>query len=444
LKKVFNKELPIATGSNRIVKQIFALIVKRFRIFISRAFIGIIILLLPLILESVFLQLIPSQTNLVNKFNNISQYLGSYELKISNYGKFNLPYYANSSYMIPIDSLLTNFYTKKNRPGINLVELKYDNISKYVVDKRVQDVKNLASDYYVGMKLNLTESKRLNAQLYYSTLAFHSSAMIVNEYSNLLLAFLTKDFNKKIITFNSPLTSNDSLYNGDNFVEYLACIDILPISLLNMLNSLIVSFMISGLVIHVTRERTNGSKLLQYLSGTHYVTYWLSNYIFDLAICVFNFSTMIIAIKLVDLGKSDPSNETSPIAAESSIYSLYFLFLLSSFSCCTLAYIWSFLFKSDLISYITLAIILSVSSFLDMIWSFIQLFLNLDFETRNNDLSKAMVILKYIFMSLFPNVTIKRGLYNLKIRQNDYCIKSLNNLLKSFFFLNFYFCLFKI
>ena len=394
---------------------------------------------LPLILESVFLQLIPSQTNLVNKYNNLSQFLGNYELKISNYGKFNLPYYANSSYsMIPIDSLLNNFYTKNNRPGIKLVELKYDNVSKYVLDKRVQDVKNLANDYYVGMKLNLTESNRLYAQLYYSTLAFHSSAMIVHEYSNLLLTFLTKNYNKKIITFNSPLTSNDSLYNGDNFVEYLACIDILPISLLNMLNSLIVSFMISGLVIHVTRERTNGSKLLQYLSGTHYITYWVSNYIFDLAICVFNFSTMIIAIKLVDLAKNDPSNETSPIAAESSIYNLYFLFLLSSFSCCTLAYIWSFLFKSDLISYITLAIILSVSSFLDMIWSFIQLFLNLDYETRNNDLSKSMVVLKYIFMSLFPNVTIKRGLYNLKIRQNDYCIKSLNNLLNSNFFALFF------
>jgi hypothetical protein len=196
--------------------------------------------------------------------------------------------------------------------------------------------------------------------------------MIVNEYSNLLLAYLTKDYNKKIITTNAPLTSNDSLYNGNNFIEYLACIDILPISLLNMLNSIIVASMISAMVIHVTRERTNGSKLLQYLAGTHYLTYWISNYLFDLAICFFNFSTMVIALKIVDLAKNDPTNETSPIADESSIYSVYTLFLVSSFSCCTLAYIWSFLFRSDLISYISLAIILSVASFLDMIWSFVQ------------------------------------------------------------------------
>ena len=153
-----------------------------------------------------------------------------------------------------------------------------------------------------------------------------------------------------------------------------------------MLNSLIVAFMISGIVIHVTRERTSGSKLLQLLSGTHYATYWFSNYIFDLSVFVFNFTTMTIVIKLVDIIKNDPTNETAPIANESAIYNLYFLFLISSFSCCTLAYIWSFFFKSDLISYITLAIILNVAGFMDMICSFVQLFLDLgkDYKLCNH------------------------------------------------------------
>jgi hypothetical protein len=42
-----------------------------------------------------------------------------------------------------------------------------------------------------------------------------------------------------------------------------------------------------------------------------------------------------------------------------------------------------------------------------------------------------MKILRYVFLLFFPNVTVKRGLYNMKIRQNTYCINSLNNILKS-------------
>jgi hypothetical protein len=175
--KVFNKELVISTGFKRILKQLFALIVKRIRIFVSRTFIGLVILFLPVILETVFLLLIPSQTNLVNQYSNLSRYIGSYELKISNYGRFNLPYTANaSSSLVPIKSLLNNFYTKQNRPGINLIEVNPNrtNISSYILNKRIENVNNLATNLYVGMELNLTEENRLYAQLYYSTLAFHS------------------------------------------------------------------------------------------------------------------------------------------------------------------------------------------------------------------------------------------------------------------------------
>jgi hypothetical protein len=74
--------------------------------------------------------------------------------------------------------------------------------------------------------------------------------------------------------------------------------------------------------------------------------------------------------------------------------------------------------------------ILSVAGFLDMIWSFIELFVKLDRQSKAF-ISDLMKILRYLFSALFPNVTVKRGLYNLKIRKNDYCINSLNSLLSS-------------
>jgi hypothetical protein len=42
-----------------------------------------------------------------------------------------------------------------------------------------------------------------------------------------------------------------------------------------------------------------------------------------------------------------------------------------------------------------------------------------------------MELLRYFFAIFFPNVTVKRGLYNIKIRTNDYCISSLNSILNT-------------
>jgi hypothetical protein len=420
---------------SRIIQQLIALVTKRLRMFVSRKFLAVAILFLPMILQCVFCLIIPSQTYLINQFSGKVESKGTYKLAISNYGSFRLPYTVNGSYsLIPIKSLLSNFYTATYRPGVELIDVVGSNVSDYVFQRRKSDVKYLANDFYIGMSLNITDWQKLYGTVYYSTLALHSSAMAVNEIANLYLAFLTKDYQKSIVTYNSPLTANDSLYNGDDFLEYLACMDVLPVSLFNMLNSVIVAFVISVLVIHVSRERINGSKYIQFLTGTHYVTYWLANYIFDLAVCFFNLGTMIVTLKVIDLIRNDPTNEMSPIASNNSIFYVFLLFLASSFSWCSMAYIWSFFFKSDIIGFIVLAIILGVAGFLDMIWSLLYLFLKLDQFNKKSYLITLMNNLRYLFLYLFPNVSIKRGLYNIKIRKNSYCIRSLNTILGSILF----------
>lgn len=119
------------------------------------------------------------------------------------------------------------------------------------------------------------------------------------------------------------------------------------------------------MVIHVTRERVNGSKKLQLLNGTHFTTYWLSNYLFDLTTCFINISSMVFIIKMVDLAKNDPTTELSSIASSNSLGYFYLMLLISSLAWCSLAYVWSFLFRSDIISFVILFIILSLFAFLD-------------------------------------------------------------------------------
>ena len=171
---------------------------------------------------------------------------GLYDLQTSNYGAFRLPYFLNGSYStVPVKSLLYSFYTPFNRPGVELFEISSRNISEYVLDKRKADLKYLVQDFYIGMHLNVTGIDKIYATVFFSSLALHSSAIAVGEMSNLLLAYHTRTLRKSISTLNSPLAANDSLYTGNDFLEYLACMDVLPVSLLNMANSMIIAFIVA-------------------------------------------------------------------------------------------------------------------------------------------------------------------------------------------------------
>lgn len=86
------------------------------------------------------------------------------------------------------------------------------------------------------MSFNISEPFNVNtAELvgYYSTMAYHSLGIVVSEISNLLLFLLSKDYpaRRQIVTYNSPISSNSSKYIGDDFIKFLGCFDILPLSL---------------------------------------------------------------------------------------------------------------------------------------------------------------------------------------------------------------------
>lgn len=185
------------------------------------------------------------------------------------------------------------------------------------------------------------------------------------------------------------------------------------------------------------RERANGSKQLQFLTGTHYVTYWTSNFIFDLCVYFIIVSSMMIALKIVNAIRNDPSAEIYPIASDDSLGYLFFLMLVAMFSWCSYAYMWSFLFKSEIIGFVVLAILLGFMAFLDVIWIFLQLLL-LNGGTEPTDGSRAIQGIRYVFAVLFPTVTIKRGFYNLKIQNNTYCIKNVNAYLGRMCFCYYY------
>ncbi len=385
-------------------------------------------------MEAVLSALIPSQTNLINSIRNTVSSEGKYELKITNYSNHKLPYrvFSNTSVSTSsLKSMIDTLYTSTNKPGVQM-ELVDNDVNSYVLELRKKNfIDNMIKNYYVGFSWNLASATDLHGSVYFSTLAFHSSANILNEAMNIMYSFSRNYLtDKSIKTTNIPIQSNNSLGGTNNYLEVLACIDSFPVSLLNFINAIIVAFMISIMVMHVARERTNGSKQLQMLSGLHYGTYWISNFLFDMAIYIFNISTMVFFLKMVDLGKNDTSSETYAIAGDQTLGYFYLLLLFSSLSWCVYAYIWSFLFKTDIICFVVLLIILGFAAFLDSIWVFIQLLVLNGSQTPTPG-SNFLFTIRIIFTLLFPNIVIKRGLYNLKIRSNSYCIDAVNKNLAS-------------
>ena len=407
-------------------------------------------LVLPFVLEAILSSIIPSEADIINSIRGTVSSQGSYTLSPTNYGTYTLPYYIvngtqDNTFLL---SYLSNVYAAPSRSGIGLQRIYTDNtsmmvtanvVNDYVFNLRKADLKNLVFNYYIGASLILMAPNKLNGVIHYSSLAFHSSANMLNEVDNMILAVATNQQGLTITTINSPMATNNTLTNGKNdFLSVLGCLDTMPVTLLNFVNALIVALITSFLVMHVARERTNGSKQLQLMSGIHYTTYWIANYLFDLLIVLVNVSILVIILKIVDSSKSNATNyEIDAIAGNSTLGYIYILFLFSGFAWCTWAYIWSFHFSSDTIGFVVLLILLGFVAFLDMIFVFAELILIGSNNNKRNGLSNLITGFRFLLALIFPNVTVKRGFYDLKIRSNNYCIDQINDVLdRNFFFVN--------
>ena len=144
---------------------------------------------------------------------------------------------------------------------------------------------------------------------------------------------------------------------------------------------------------------------------------------------MFQLTSLVICLKIVDAIKNDTTSETYAIAGDETLGYFFVLLLFSAFSWCTLAYIWSFFFKQDIVGFIVLFIILAVIAFLDMILTFVELLFQQSDGSTSNGGANFIIALRWILTVLLPNLTVKRGLYNLKIRKNDYCIDGVNRIL---------------
>ena len=137
---------------------------------------------------------------------------------------------------------------------------------------------------------------------------------------------------------------------------------------------------------------------------------------------------MILALKLVALARSqDTTNDTVIVGykGETLLYLLIFM-ILASLSWALLAYVCSFLFKSDVIGFVVVLLVLGFACLFDMILGYLKL---LDVGISGGKvgaLGKITDVIRYVFVFLFPNISVKRAVFNLKLQNMPMCIPLLD------------------
>ena len=412
-------------------QQMSSLLHKRLKIFHRRYVLALIALLLPVVFQLVICLAIPSSSVLDKDLTEV-RILGKTDLNINKYGPVQL-LYNNLNSSNQTDRLLVDFY-KHRASRLNIIKIDED-LGDYVSEEVSRDFTALYRQNFFGMSFELSETFDLNSSSitgYYSTMAYQSLGVIVNEMSNFLLFLLSGNQSRTISTFNSPLSSNSSKYFGDDFAKYLGCFDILPLSLFNFLTSITVAFIISFSLIHVAKETINRSKHLQLLSGSHQLTYWLSNYLFDMILCGYNVTLLVVVVWTAGGWRQDNS-DVVVLAAWPAIGYVMLVLAVSSLSWPLYGYCWCHCFKSDVTAFIVLWLLLCMAAFVDVLCAFVQIFthinnLGLGFDAA---LPSLMYAVRMLLSLLFPNVTVKRQLFDLRLRTSNYCVDVLNDVIKS-------------
>ena len=401
------------TGFKLWIQQIKSLMIKRFILFKGRYTLGLVTLILPILAEALICYILPNQNFL---FNSISPPPGNYSFNLENYKPYTMPYsIEDESIANNFSKFFEDFYKTPRRSNLVLEKLENDSISSFVLEKRKSNINNMVRNYHTGLSYHVSNNNTISANAYYSTLAYHSGASVINEITNLLMALYSNDLNKTISTFNTPFTPlNNGIQTESN--QILLCFDTLLSHFINIFNGVIIAVFMSFFVAHVGRERINGSKHIQLLSGVHFVIYWIGNFIFDMIICLYTCIGLVVAFKIIDVILNNPMSETYPIAYGANLFYYFILLLFSSFGWLTYAYTVSHFFKTEIVGFIVLLLIMAMAVFLDTILCTLQMAL----IAKPIGL-KYTSILKLVFTVLFPSITIKRGLFILKSKNYEAC-----------------------
>lgn len=439
-------------GARRFWLRILALLIKRWHVFRRQYIFLFGFFLLPILTEILIITILPTPQQIQSSLTQNERIKDAKVTLIpSIYNPHTVVTYAGSG-----NTAGTNTNNYLQGTGATVDAISTDNVFSYVRDRYRESEDIFVNKYQIGFAsyINGTPSNpSLIMNSYFSTVNYHTMPTSLTVGSTALFQFYANSTAKKIITTNQPVLTTGPIYTvQQRLFEIIYCFDTLPFSLFNFINSIAVALFASILMVPIIQERISHSKDLQLLTNLSRTTYWLSNAIFDLCLCLIlcAFLTIIVKVNLSIFFVKSTNYCISQIggAATSNVQSeaytyyrseppgyFFLMIIMYSLASLPLIYVFSFAPKSELIGFIAFFVINVIGCFFDMILDFISVFSQAQAVTATGRtmLSVVMLNLTWVLQVIFPSVNFKSALFDIRLKSNSECISALNSL----FFANY-------
>jgi ATP-binding cassette subfamily A (ABC1) protein 3 len=306
----------------------------------------------------------------------------AYELKVSQYSKTQKVYYGGDS------SGFSYITSMANIDAVNSETLQIEDFSDFVFDHLDKQPK-IVNSYFINSADD--SSRQYHFTIINDQKAFQSYPTALGSITETVLQEVHgSDFSIKY--YNHPLPNTDSMLKasgtGDGFIG-------------SLIFGLGFSFIPTGIVLFITKERENNVKHQHMISGVSLSAYWISNLVWDLIkhiIPAIVCSLMILAFQ-VDIYNNDKDDYGA----------MWVLIVLGGVCEVPFSYMISFFFKSHSNAQIvTLIMSFVTGSVLPSAVYVMHIFK----ESRN-----AGVVISWI-LRIFPNFCFGWGVLNVGAKQN--------------------------
>lgn len=292
---VFRREYQRLQGRNLFLHRLWALLIKRWHV--SRRALTLLFgfFILSILIEILCVSVVPTPQEIQSLLLQNERVDGA-EVKFdpSIYNPHTVVTYSSEN----ISSVRSNLQKFLGESGANLVEIESNNVSEYVRSRYLETERIFIDRYQMGVS-SFYNSSSLTFDAHFSTVNYHAMPTSLSVATNNLFQFYSNSTSRRIVATNQPiLTPTKASSYIAEILSVLYCFEAFPISLFGLLNSITAVIFISILLLALITERLNHSKDLQLLTNVSRLTYWLSNWIFDVMLCLILCGLLTIIVKV--------------------------------------------------------------------------------------------------------------------------------------------------
>ena len=415
-------------GAGLFGSRLWALLVKRWHV--SRRQISLLVgfFLLPLLIEIMCVAVVPTPQAIQATLTGNERVADArVVLTPSIYNPQTIVSYSNEN---PGD-MRSRLLSSLSLTGATVDELSQDDVLNYVRARYRQTEEIFLNKYQVSFASYNNGSataptKRFDA--FFSTVNYHTMATSLGVAATNLFQLAANSSSKSIVTTNQPIITNakGASYIAD-ILSVLYCFEAFPASLFGFLNSILATIFIGILMLTLVSERLTHSKDLQLLTKLSRRTYWLSNWLFDLALCLIMCGLLSIVVKIGSAANPKSEAEVRIYRDGTAMGYFFVLYLMYTLASLPFMYLFSFIPRTSVIGFTNFFILNVIANIIDAVINSFTVF------TRNETPSlgtsstfKVVTTIRTILACLLPSVNLKHALSNSQLHENKECIGIFN------------------